>query len=282
MILLTGATGTIGQHAVAALKKANVPFKVATRSPGKVKDLQSVFFDLEKFETYLPALTGVEKVFFLQPSNPFQHGQTLQLVAAAKRAGVKQIVKLSVTGADSEPGISLGRQHRAAEREIRESGIPFTFLRPTFFMQNFVNFYGADPTKDAQVFLPHEDAKVAWVDAKDVGEVAAAALTDAKHLNKVYELTGGEALSTAEVLATLGQAFGRKYTYVNVPPEAASKAMTEQGAELWLVDGFAELTWTIRKGYGSQPATGVKDALGRAPRTFAEYAKDAAAALKRA
>ncbi len=280
MILLTGATGTIGSSVVKALTAKGVPFKVGTRSPEKTTGLQTVAFDWDKPETFGPALAGVDKVFLLQPSSPLQHGWTLQLIAAAKRAGVKHLVKLSVIGADSEPGIALGRQHLAAEKDLRQSGIAWTFLRPTYFMQNFVNFYGADPEKDAPVYLPHGDAKVAWVDARDIAEAAAAVLTTPGHEGKVYDLTGPTALTTAEALEVLGGALGRKYSYVNVTPEAANKGMAEYGAPPWLVDGFAELAWVIRQGWAGQTAPGVKDATGKEPRSFQQYAKDFAATVK--
>jgi uncharacterized protein YbjT (DUF2867 family) len=282
MILVTGATGTIGSATVEALKSRGAKFKVGVRSAEKAKQLgaESTHFDFDDFNSYLPALQGVEKVFLLPPISASSLGYTLQLVAAAKRAGVKHLVKLSVIGADSDPGISLTRQHFAGERELRASGLAWTMLRPTFFMQNFVNYYGVDPKKDGPVYLAHAEGRTTWVDARDVAEVAAAVLTTEGHEGKVYDLTGPAAVSSAEALAMLGQALGHKYDYMNVPPEAADKALADMGAPLWMVDGFGELSWLIRNGYASAVAPGVTQVLGREPRTFESWARDFASKVK--
>ena len=278
-MILTGATGTIGSSTIKALKAKGARFKVGTRSPDKLKGqgVETVLLDWDKPETLGPALQGVEKVFLLTPVSDKQVEYAKALVAAAKKAGVKHIVKLSVAGVDAEPGISLGRLHRAGEKAVKDSGIAWTMLRPTFFMENFFNFYGADPKKDSTLYLPHGQGKAVWVDGRDVGEVAAAVLTSPGHEGKAYDLTGPEALSSAEVVAILGQAMGRKYTYVDVPEEAARKAMMDMQMPGWMVDGFMELHALIRNGWVATPATGVKDVLGRPPRALKEYAKDFAA-----
>jgi uncharacterized protein YbjT (DUF2867 family) len=279
MILVTGATGTIGSSTVKALKAKGARFKVGTRSPDKLKGqgVEAVPFDWDKPETFGPALQGVEKLFLLTPASEKQTQYTQSLVDAAKKAGVKHIVKLSVMGADAEPGISLGRMHRDSEKAIKSSGIAWTMLRPTFFMENFFNYYGADPKKDSTVYNPHGQGKAVWVDGRDVGEVAAAVLTGQGHEGKAYDLTGPEALGDAEALAILGQALGRKYTYVDVPEEAARKAMLDMQMPAWLVDGFMELNMLVKNNWAATPATGVKDVLGRPPRSFQQYAKDYAA-----
>lgn len=279
MILVTGGTGTIGSSTVKALKAKGARFKVGARSPDKLKGqgVETVTFDWDKPETFGPALQGVEKLFLLTPTSEKQAEYTQALVNAAKKAGVKHIVKLSVMGVDAEPGIAMGRLHRAGEKAIKDSGIAWTMLRPTFFMENFFNFYGADPKKDSTVYAPHGQGKAAWVDGRDIGEVAAAVLTSPGHENKAYELTGPEALSDAEVLVILGQALGRKYSYVDVPDEAARKSMLDMQMSTWAVDGLMELNALIKNGWSAATASGVKDVLGRPPRTFKDYAKDYAA-----
>jgi uncharacterized protein YbjT (DUF2867 family) len=279
MILITGATGTIGSSTVKALKAKGARFKVGTRSPEKLKGLQvdTVAFDWDKPETFGPALQGVEKLFLLTPVSEKQVEYAKGLVAAAKKAGVKHIVKLSVMGVEAEPGISLGRLHRASEQAIKDSGIAWTMLRPTFFMDNFFNFYGVDPKKDSTMYAPHGEGKAAWVDGRDVGEVAAAVLTSSGHEGKAYVLTGPEILSDAEALKLLGEALGRNYSYVNVPEEAARKAMSDMQMPGWMVDGLMELNMLIKTNALATVVDGVKQVLGRPPRSFKEYAKDYAA-----
>jgi uncharacterized protein YbjT (DUF2867 family) len=276
MILVTGATGTIGSSTVKALKAQGARFKVGTRSPDKAQELggEAVRFDWDHPETFGPSLHGVEKVFLLTPVAEKQVEYTKQLVDAAKKAGVRHIVKLSVVGAESEPGIFLSRQHKEGEKIIKNSGLAWTMLRPTFFMQNFINFYGVDPAKDSTVYAARGEGKTVWVDGRDVGEVAAAVLTGQGHEGKTYELTGPEVLSSAEVVAILSEVLGHKYTYVAVPEEAARKAMTDMGMPKWLVDAFLELDMLIRNNWTATPASGVQEVLGRPPRSFREYARD--------
>lgn len=280
MIFVTGATGTMGSATVKGLKARGARFKVGTRSPDKLKGqgVEAVSFDWERPETYGPALQGVEKVFLLTPISDKQAQYAQMLASAAKVADVKHIVKLSVMGVEAEPGILLGRMHRAGERAIQNSGIAWTMVRPTFLMENFVNYYGVDPKKDSTVYLPHGQGKAVWVDGRDVGEVAAEVLTGKGHEGKAYELTGPEALGAAEALAILGEALGHKYTYVDVPEAAARKAMQDMQMPAWMVEAFLELHMLIRNGWSATSASGVKDVLGRPPRSFKEYAKDLVAA----
>lgn len=273
MILLTGASGTIGRATMAALRAAGKDFKVAARTPSKLNALgvPSVPLDWDELGSYLPAMQGVDRLFLLTPNSERQVGYVLQAIAAARRAGVKHIVRLSVMGADADPGIILGRQHFAAEREIRASGIAWTMLRPSFFMDNFVNYYGVDRHKDSQVFLPNGDGKAAWIDPADVGEVAARVLVDDRHAGKIIDMTGPELLSTAEALAVMGSVFGHNYSYTDLPEQAARPAMEANGMPLWMVDGFLELNALVRLGYAAKLANGVREVLGRPPRTLREW-----------
>jgi uncharacterized protein YbjT (DUF2867 family) len=275
MILVTGSTGTIGSATVQALRSQGARFKVATRSSEKAKSAggELVHFDWDDFSSYLPALEGIEKLFLLTPVGERQLGYVLQLVAAAKRAKVRHIVKLSAIGVDLEPGLSILRIHRYAETELEKSGIPWTFLRPTFFMQNFTNFHGVSPKKDTTIYLPQGTGKATWIDGRDVGEVAAKVLTSPGHENKAYTLTGREVITTAEALAILSRIFGRQFNYVDVPEEAARQHLEGTGLPLWLVDGFLELSWLVKSGNSGEATGAVKQILGREPRTLEEWAK---------
>jgi uncharacterized protein YbjT (DUF2867 family) len=275
MIVLTGATGTIGRTTLSALQAAGQQVRIAARHPDKVVGLgvEAVAFDWDDLASYRPLLQGAEKLFLLTPNSERQVGYVLQAVAEAKRAGIKHIVRVSVLGADADPGIVLGRQHLAAEKEIRASAMRWTILRPTFFMENFTTYYGVNPQADSEVALPNGKGKAAWIAAADIGEAAARVLTHRGYEGKVFELTGPEALSTAQALAIIGEEFGHKYTYVDVPEAAARKSMEESGMPAWLVDAFLELHALVRKGQSAYLAPGIKEILGRAPRSLREWAR---------
>jgi uncharacterized protein YbjT (DUF2867 family) len=151
-ILVTGATGTVGSEVVKQLvsakgqgKEEDITVKAAARSANddtfRNLGVQVVQLDYNKPDSLSAALRGVDKLFLLTPFQSNMVDLTSNLLNEAKQAGVKYIVKQSVLRADAEPGITSSRSHRQAEKTIEESGIPFTFLRPNFFMQNFVTFY---------------------------------------------------------------------------------------------------------------------------------------------
>jgi uncharacterized protein YbjT (DUF2867 family) len=279
MILLTGASGTVGSPTATALQAAGVPFRVGTRHPAKVQRLGApvVDFDWDRPESYAAAFRGAESVFLLTPVAE-RHAEYGTVAAEAlKQAGVRRVVRVSAIDADAEPGFLLGRQHRVVERALESSGCAWTFLRPNSFAQNFVNHYGVDPHKNGPVYLPHGTGGASWVDARDVGEVAARVLTEGGHEGKAYTLTGPAAVSTADALAALGEALGRHYDYVDVPEAAAREAMRTHGAPVWMVEALGELNSLIRNGHHNSVSPAVEAVLGRPPRSFRQYADDLAA-----
>jgi uncharacterized protein YbjT (DUF2867 family) len=283
-ILVTGATGTIGSQVVSALKgQKDVTVRAAVRSAAKAESLKGgnvtpVDFEYTKPEQMQKAVEGVERLFLVTPFSQDQVDLGARLIDFAKAAGVKHIVKLSAMGADFEPGIQLGRWHRTLERYIAGSGLTYTFLRPNNFMENFVNFYG--PAKDGNIYLPWGQGACSFIAGADIAAVAAAALTSGGHENKAYELTGPEAFTIAQAAATIGEVSGRKIQYVDVPEQAAQKGMLDAGMPAWMVDAMMELHGINKAGYAAQVTDTVQKLTGRAPMSFAQFAKQHAARWK--
>ena len=161
-----------------------------------------VTFDYTRPETFADAFKDVDKLFLLTPISPNMGSHSSNLVNAAKQNGIKYIVKLSVMGADAEPGITIGRLHRQEEKIIEGSGIPYSFLRPGAFMQNFVNYFGETIKNQNAFYFPAGEGKVSFVDVRDIASVAVVFLTrnDTKYENKAYGITGQEALSYGQAL----------------------------------------------------------------------------------
>jgi uncharacterized protein YbjT (DUF2867 family) len=212
---------------------------------------------------------------------------TSNLVNEAKKVGVKYIVKQSVLGADAKPGTTPSRLHRQAEKIIEESKIPFTFLRPNFFMQNFITFYSHFIKTQGAFYVPAEDAKVSFVDVRDIAAVAAQALSSrskkdgaGKHTRKAYDITGGEALSYGEAAEILSKEIGKKVNYVNVSDEDARKGMKDMGADDWTINSMIELFGITRAGYVSNISPAVEQITGNEPISFSQFARDYAGAFK--
>ena len=199
----------------------------------------------------------------------------MKFVDRAKKAGVKRIVKLSALGTEMEPGIQLGRLHRAIERHLEASGIDSTILRPNNFMQNFLSYNM--PDAEGVIYLPWGNAACSFIDARDIARVAAVALTEAGHAGKGYTLTGPAALNISEAAATLSRVTGRKISYVDVPEAAARGAMLGLGMPEWMVDGMMELHAVDKAGHAALVDGEVARITGMPARSFEEFARENAA-----
>jgi len=208
---------------------------------------------------------------------------TSKLVREAKNAGVGYIVKQSVMGADAEPGITSGRLHRQAEKIIEASKIPFTFLRPNFFMQNFVNFFAQTIKNQNAFYLPAADGKVSFVDVRDIAAIAVRCLVardDNQHEGKAYNITGGEALSYGQAAEIPSKEVGRKINYVNISDEDARKGMKDSGTDEWTINSMIDLFEIIRAGYVSAISPIVEQITGNKPISFSQFASDYAVAFR--
>ena len=240
-ILVTGSTGTVGSEVVKQLSSAGQKVRAAVRSTSsdKLKGVELVEMDYNKPETLATAFKDADKLFLLTPNSSKAAEFASNLVTEAKKAGIKHIVKQSLMGADQDVDLDHLHLHRKAEKVIEESGIPFTFLRPNDFMQNFVNFYGPSIRSKNAIYLPAEDAKVSFVDVRDIAAVAVKALTDdenSRHNGKAYTITGPEALSYYQAAEILSNATGKKIAYVNVSEEVLRQGMKDMGVDDWSIN----------------------------------------------
>jgi len=287
-ILITGATGTVGSEVVKQLsaKGENIIVKAAARSATdntfeNLNRVQVVQLDYDKPDSLAVALKGVDKLFLLTPFQSNMVDLTSNLVSEAKKAKVKYIAKQSVMGADAEPGITPGRLHRQAEKIIEESGIPFTFLRPNFFMQNFVNYYSNLIRSQGAFYTPAGDAKVSFVDVRDIAAVAVKSLiNDNQQKGSAYNITGGEALSYGQAAEILSKAVGKKINYVNVTDQDARKGMKDMSMDEWTIKSMIELFEITRAGYVSEISPIVEQVTGNKPITFSQFANDYAGSFK--
>jgi uncharacterized protein YbjT (DUF2867 family) len=276
-ILVTGATGTIGSQVVRALRGApGVKVRAAVRGGDPARGLEgdnvtAVDFDYGSADSIAKAVDGADKVFLVTPfvEGPVELGA--RLVDAAKRAGVKHIVKLSALGCEHEPGIALGRNHRAIEKKLEASGIAWTFLRPNNFFENFINYYG--PDAQGSIYLPWGEASASFISGADVAAAAKVALTAAGHEGKAYTLTGPAPLSIAEAARIIGEVSGRAIRYVDVSEDAARKGMRDAHLPEWMVDGMLELHAIDKAGYAAAVTDELAELTGNAGATFLEFAR---------
>jgi uncharacterized protein YbjT (DUF2867 family) len=275
-VLVTGATGTIGRDVARRLVEKSVAVRAGVRDQAKARkqlgaDVALAPFEFENEKTFSEALEGVEKVFLLPPLLPNQLEITNAFVDAAKRAGVRHIVKLSAIGIDDETRPTAVKWHRANEQRIRESGLEFTFLRPNSFMQNFFTYF---PPHNGAIYLPWGNGTASFVDTRDIASVAAEVLTSDGHEGKIYTLTGPAALGIAEVARTLSEVTGREFKYVDVPEAAARDGMLQAGVPQWQVELVMELHAVNKQNRWSAVTSDIEKVTGAPPTDFTQFARD--------
>ncbi len=285
MILVTGATGLNGWAVVRRLSARGIPVRALVRNPEKARDLSAlphvevVQGDMARPETLDAPLQGVDRALLISSSDPAMLDVQSNFIAAAKRAGVKHVVKLSGIMPELDSPFRFARMHGEIERRLEASGLAFTHLRAGEFMHSYFRQVPPILAKGA-LFLPMEQARIASVDVADIAEVAVAVLTGAGHEGKAYPLTGPEALTMTEVAEQLSAATGKTIRYVAVAPEDAKRANLAAGMPPYLADALFELFAERRKGKESQVSHVIATVFGRQPATFADFAARHAAVFR--
>lgn len=282
MILVTGATGTIGTALCQALRRDDVRFCTLARSEEQAARFEAQGVpvrrgDFDEPDTLGAAFEGIESVFLLTPSTETQGEVQARAIAAALDAGVARMVKLSAWGTSPDSPLTLCRQHALAEEALRQSGMGWTILRPASFMQNLL-YSRQSITGRGEFYGCSGDGAMAFIDARDIAESAAVCLQNENHDGNVYQLTGPEAISNEAVAALLSDSLGIAVRYVDLPEEEYRSGMIAAGVPEWLADDMV-LSERMFRG-GSQPVSlDADNLLGRAPRGFGAFAADYAAAF---
>ncbi|MEL7313060.1 MAG: NAD(P)H-binding protein [Pseudomonadota bacterium] len=264
LTLIIGGTGKTGRRVAERLRAKGHNVRIGSRSATPP-------FDWNNEKSWDAALEGVTAAYITYAPDLAMPGATDSIQAfvdLAKRRGVQRLVLLSGRGE---------AEAQASEAIVQSSGIPWTIVRSSWFSQNFSEGAFIDMVLQGQITLPAGNQVEPFVDADDVADVAAAALTEAGHEGEVYEMSGPRLMTLDDVAAELSNATGRQIAYVDVPHEAFVAEITQSGAPkdvIWMLD---YLFSTVLDGRNAHLTDGVQRALGRAPKDFAEYARDVAA-----
>lgn len=277
-ILVSSATGTIGTALVQRLRELGATFTTMSSKPSARSPQAHVVGDFDDRGSLERAFAGVDTLFLLLPLVPNKLALADNAIAAARAAGVMHIVRSSGAGADASSPVSLARLQGSIDAKIAASGIAHTLLRPSGFMQNWVTF-SAGQVKAGTVYAPHGSGAQSVIDVRDIADVAAAILMHpAAHAGKAYTLTGAQALTDAQMLATISAATGRKVTYVDVPESAAHQAMLGMGMPEIMIDWFMSLNHVIKQGWAAGITDDVQQLSGHAPRRFDDFVRENIAA----
>jgi uncharacterized protein YbjT (DUF2867 family) len=269
-ILVTGATGTVGGHVYETLADGEWTVRALVRDPDEEDD-QQVSFDFEKPETWGRAFEGGDALFLVRPPTISRVGDAiLPAIDAAGRCGVDHVVSLSVLGAEKNPLLP----HRKIERHLEASDIEYTFLRASFFMQNFDEVHAREIRERDELFVPAGGGETSFVDVRDVAAVAAAALTEPGHRNTAYDVTGPAALDYDEVAAVFSDVLGREITYARPGLLWFAREWLARGVAPGYVLVMAGIYTTARLGLAGRVTDDVARVLGREPRSLRDYVED--------
>ncbi len=275
-ILVTGATGKVGQQVVRGLVSQGLEVKAGTRNPEAAKELfadgvEVVELDYNRAETYDAAVQWADRLLLTPPPfAPDAYDLLGSFVDWAVQSGTRHLVLLSAMGAERVDHLAL----RKLERQLEEVGVDHTLLRPNLYMQNFApGFLEEEIRRDSTVSLPAGDAEVSFVDSDDVADVAIAALLGDEHFGAAYTLTGPETLTLADATELLSQEVGREIRYRAIGDDEFRAFLTERGWSRGRVDTALGLFASIRDGWRAPVSGDVKAVLGREAGGFQDYAR---------
>ncbi|MFJ9343394.1 NAD(P)H-binding protein [Streptomyces sp. NPDC101733] len=258
--LVTGGNGKTGRRVAERLSARGRAVRVGSRTGDPA-------FDWNVPATWGPALEGVDRVYVTYYPDLAFPGAVEQIGAfaeAAVAAGARRLVLLSGRGEEAA---------QRAEESLKASGADWTVVRASWFNQNFDESFFLDPVRAGEIALPTADAVEPFIDADDIADVVVEALTDDRHIGRTHELTGPRLLSFADVAAELSKVTGREIAYVPVSDADYRAVLRAEGVP----EDFAELFALILDGRNAHLTGVVREVLGREPRDFADFAREAAA-----
>ncbi|HEX6535835.1 MAG TPA: SDR family oxidoreductase [Gemmatimonadaceae bacterium] len=281
MILVTGATGTVGSLVVRVLRDSGVPVRAFVRDGARATELLGADValavgDFDDAASVRRALDAVDVLLLSSANGPRQAEHETGVVDAAAAAGVRRIVKLSTIGARPGSSLAFWDAHGRSEEHLRRSSVSATILRSNFYMSNLLAS-AASVRGQGRLFAPAGTARVAMIDPRDVAAVAVLALTTEGSGGETHVLTGPEAITYERVAADLSLATGRDVEFVDVPDEAARRGFAAAGMPAWLGEQLLILFRLLRSGAAERATGTVRELTGREPRPFARFARDHAA-----
>lgn len=282
-VLVTGATGTVGSDVARIVAKTHgLRVRALVRDPAKARALADLGVDLAtgSFEdpvSLASAVAGVDTLALITAPGAHAADQAARAIAAAKQAGVRKIVRLSAIKAAPDGPTDNTRQHAGTERLLRESGLVYVALRPSFFMQNLLGM-AASARTDGKLYSGMGAGKIAMIDTRDVAEALAAAVTSSAYDGQALELSGPASVSFAQVAAALGEALRRPVEYIAIPPVAAGEALRAYGADEWTVQVMTDYMTAYSQGFGDFVTDAVPRMTGHPARSLASFVREAFAA----
>ncbi|ASG80095.1 SDR family oxidoreductase [Lactiplantibacillus pentosus] len=278
-ILVIGGTGNIGLPLIQYLnQQAGVTVVAGAHNVAKDQrqladypDVELRPFDFLNAETFRPALQDVEKVFFVRPPQLAKPKEDmLPFLTCLKDQHIKQVVFVSLMGVEHNPMTP----HHQIEKMIVELGLPYTFIRPSFFMQNLNTTHREDIQQNHDLFIPAGRAKTSFIDTRDIGEIAGVVLLNDQYLQQKLTVTGPAALTYQEIAAQMATIFGHPVTYSRPSLLKFRRVMLKRGLKKDYVNVMVMLYLITQLGNAKAVTTTAAEVLGRQPHDITTYLRD--------
>jgi uncharacterized protein YbjT (DUF2867 family) len=277
MILVTGASGTVGKAVLAEVARSGEKHRAMYRSKEDAAKApagtETVIADFSDKASLAPAFSDVESVYLVCSPIPDLVQLEGNVIEACVSAGVSRIVLNSALGAGDYPK-SFPSWHRKVEDKLKASKVAHCILRPNSFMQNILAFYAPSIRAQGAFYAAMGNARTSHIDVRDVAAVAAKALQGRDHDGKIYELNGPEALTCAEVAEKISRRAGVAAQFVDIPVEAHRKAMLDQGMPEWQVTALLDLQAYYTAGKCGTVDSLLQELLGRSPNSMDQFLRE--------
>jgi uncharacterized protein YbjT (DUF2867 family) len=278
MILITGASGTVGRAVLNEVRKNGPPLRAMYRGADEARqappDVATVIADFSSKDSLQTALEGVATVFLVCSPIPELTELESNVIDACRDSHVAHIVLNSALGAGDYPK-SFPSWHRRVEDKLRASGLGFTILRPNGFMQNILAFYAPSIRAQGSFYAAMGDGRISYIDVRDVAAVAALALNSpADYAGKTYELNGPEAVTCADIARRISQIANREVTFVDIPEDAQRQSMLDLGMPAWQVQALLDLQQYYKSGQGGHVTDVLPTLLGRPPANLQQFLEE--------
>lgn len=267
-ILIIGASGTIGKQLAENLERDGYNTVLATSKEPSLANQVKV--NLATGEGVKEAMSKVDKAFLLSPPGfADQYAILSPLIQEAKRQGLKKVVLMTAMGANADSSSPF----RRAEIDLENSGLKYNIVRPNWFLQNFNTFWIQGIKESRKILLPAGDAKVSFIDSRDISEVIAKLLTTSDFDNTDFDITGSEALDHSEVAAAISKVTDQAVSYQEITPDELKNGLLAAGLPEDYVNFLLLIMGFLKEGYNSGITNNVEKILGKKPRDITEYTK---------
>lgn len=274
--LIIGATGSVGFEVAKRLNKLNKSVKIAVRNPERAKStelekVEFIHFEYMKPETFEKAFKGIKNLLLVSPPSYLKiQDSVISAIDSAIKNGVELIVNISAISIES----NLDKPMKMIEDHIKKSKVKSVFLRPNCYMQNFKDLFRNLIIEENEISVPANNAKICFVDIRDVADVAVKALTDDKLINHTYKLTGKQSLNLHVVAHLFSEGLQRDIEYNSISEDLFKKRLIAAGWPSSTIEGTMQLCSHVKSGETAESTDDIQNILGREPIKFEQFIKD--------